>query len=247
MAGLQKIKVGDKLYEAFIATHVGGDFDAILKTSDTATVKTDFSNFDEITIMSAEGLTLNRLTEFKEIKSVAELPEYFADDDGNLRSAIEIVLKRVDFTGRIQALEEKVSPSINESSMTLDEYKEYKIVESKTLLKEYLETHPITSTAHGGEEGTYSITEEKQNLMMQSYVTYQIEKSVNPETATLKWNQTGEECTEFTEEEFLTLVMEIKTRVYPLVSYQQSIEKQIMLASDKETIAAMTYSYDDIT
>lgn len=247
MAELQKIRVGDKLYEAFIATYVSGEFDAILKTDDTAAVKADFSDFDEITIMSAMGLVLTKLTEFKEIKSVAELPEYYADDDGNSQTAVEIILKRVDLTSRIKALEGKVSPSINEATMSLDEYKEYKIAESKTLLKEYLETHPITSTAHGGEEGTYSITEEKQNLMMQSYVTYQIEKSVNPETATLKWNQTGEECTEFTEEEFLTLVMEIKARVYPLVSYQQSIEKQITLADDKATIAAMTYSYDDIT
>lgn len=246
MGELQKIKVGDKVYECFIATYLGGNFDAILKTDDINTVKTDFSDFDEIVIMNSNSLVLDRLTIYKEIKSVSEIPDYYADADGNLKSVIQIVLKEIDMASKLKELENKISPFANEALMSLDDYKEYKIAESKILLKQYLETHPITSTAHGGKEGVYSITEEKQNLMMQSYMTYQIEKSISPETATLKWNQTGEECTEFTDEEFITLVMEIKARVYPLVSYQQYIEKQIMLASDKESIAAITYSYDDI-
>lgn len=246
MGELQKIKVGDKVYECFVATYLGGDFDAILKADDINTVKADFSDFDEIVIMSSIGLVLDKLTVYKEIKSVSEISDYYADVDGNLKSAIQIVLKEIDTASKIKELESKISPSINEALMSLDEYKEYKIAESKTLLKQYLETHPITSTAHGGKEGVYSITEEKQNLMMQSYMTYQIEKSISPETATLKWNQTGEECTEFTEEEFLMLVMEIKARVYPLVSYQQYIEKQIMLADNKESIASMVYSYDNV-
>lgn len=246
MGELQKIKVGNKVYECFSATYFDGDFDAILKTSDIETVKTDFSNFEEIVIMSAIGLVVDKLTSYKEIKSITEITDYYADDNGNLKSAVQIILKSVDIVEKVKELEGKVNPTINETLMSLDEYKEYKISESKARLKDYLETHPITSTAHKGIEGVYSITEEKQNLMMQSYITYQIEKAINPETAILRWNQTGEECTEFTEEEFLSLVMEIKAKVYPLVSYQQYLEKQIREAPDKETIAAISYSYDDV-
>lgn len=245
MDELQKIKVGDKIYECFVATYLSGDFNAILKTSNMEAVKTDFSNFDEIVIMSAVGLVLDKLTAYKEIKSIAELTDYYVDIDGALKPAIQIVLKQIDISDKVKEIECKINPPINESLMSLEEYKNYKISESKNALKVYLEDHPIVSTAHGGIEGIYSITEEKQNLMMQSYVTYQIEKSINPKTAKLRWNQTGEECTEFTEEEFLTLVMEIKAKVYPLVSYQQYIEKQIRNADNKEIIAAMVYSYDD--
>lgn len=246
MNELAKIKIGSKVYESFVATYFDSDFDAILKTDDISAVKADFSDIEEFWILSASGLVMDKLTTYHEIKSIAELPDYYSDDEGNLKTAIQIVLKKIDISDRLKDLEEKVNPSVNEATLSLDEYKELKIAETKSALKEYLESHPITSTAHGGVAGVYSITEEKQNLMMQNYMTYQIEKSVSPSTAKLTWNQTGEECEEFTEEEFLALIMEIKAKIYPLVSYQQSIEKKIRDAGSKEEIAAMSFSYDSV-
>lgn len=246
MNELAKIKIGSKVYESFVATYFDSDFDAILKTDDISAVKSDFSDIEEFWILSASGLVMDKLTTYHEIKSIAELPDYYSDDEGNLKSAIQIVLKKTDISSRLKILEEKVNPFVNESTLSLDEYKELKISETKSALKEYLESHPITSTAHGGVPGLYSITEEKQTLMMQNYMTYQIEKSISPETARLTWNQTGEECEEFTEEEFLTLTMEIKAKIYPLVSYQQSIEKKIRDATSKDEILAINYSYDNV-
>lgn len=246
MNELEKIKVGDKIYDCFVATYLDSDFDAILKADDLSTVKSDFSDIEELCILSASGLVVDKLTSFHDIKSIAELPDYYSDDEGNLKTAIQIVLKRVDLSDRLKDLEEKVNPFVNEATLSLNEYKELKIAETKSALKDYLESHPITSTAHGGVPGVYSITEEKQTLMMQNYMTYQIEKAVSPSTAKLTWNQTGEECEEFTEDEFLKLIMEIKAKIYPLVSYQQSIEKRIRDAESKEEIAAMDYSYDSV-
>lgn len=246
MNELAKIKIGSKVYESFVATYFDSDFDAILKTDDISAVKADFSDIEEFWILSASGLVMDKLTTYHEIKSIAELPDYYSDDEGNLKTAIQIVLKKIDISDRLKDLEEKVNPSVNEATLSLDEYKELKIAKTKSALKEYLESHPIASTAHGGVVGVYSITEEKQNLMMQNYMTYQIEKSVSPSTAKLTWNQTGEECEEFTEEEFLALIMEIKAKIYPLVSYQQSIEKKIRDAGSKEEIAAMSFSYDSV-
>ena len=44
---------------------------------------------------------------------------------------------------------------------------------SKSMLAEFLENNPIRSTAHGNVEGVYSVTSEKQALMMSQYMTYQ--------------------------------------------------------------------------
>lgn len=246
MSELQKIKVGSKIYECFVATYYNSDFDAILKADDILSVKSDFSDIEEIVILSASGLVLNKLTSFHEIKSISELPEYYSDEEGNLRSATQIVLKSPNITDRLKELEGKINPFVNEALLSLDEYKQLKIDESKSVLKDYLELHPITSTVHSGIVGTYSITEENQNRMVQNYLSYQIEKTVSPSTAKLTWNQTGEECEEFTEEEFLALIVEVKARVYPLVSYQQSIEKKIRNAKSKEEIASINYSYDSV-
>lgn len=120
-----------------------------------------------------------------------------------------------------------------------------KIALSKTLLAEYLENNPLHSIAHGGVEGIYSVTGEKQNLMMTNYATYQIEKTVDPNTK-LKWNETGKSCIEWTEQEFLQLVLEIKAYVSPLVSYQQQLEEQIMNCTNQEELDGIIINYNPV-
>lgn len=113
------------------------------------------------------------------------------------------------------------------------------------MLAEYLENNPLHSTAHGGVEGIYSVTGEKQNLMMTNYATYQIEKTVDPNTK-LKWNETGKSCIEWTEQEFLQLVLEIKAYVSPLVSYQQQLEEQIMNCTNQEELDGIIINYNPV-
>lgn len=118
-----------------------------------------------------------------------------------------------------------------------------KITLSKTMLAEYLENNPLHSSAHGAIDGIYSVTSDKQTLMMSQYMTYQIAKSVDPD-AKLTWNETGKSCTEWTEEEFLQLILEVKAYVYPLVSYQQLIEEQIMNCANQEELDEIVINYN---
>ena len=144
---------------------------------------------------------------------------------------------------QIENVNAQLNPVVDYKEMSLEEVKEYKIQESKDLLKEYLKEHPITSTCHGNKEGTYSITEEKQSLMTSQYTSYKVEQLANPEV-TLKWNETGKSCEEWTEEEFLQLIMEIKYRVEPLVEYQRKYEESIAQCTSKEDILAISLNYN---
>ena len=132
-----------------------------------------------------------------------------------------------------------------ESDGSLKDLKQEKINLSKSLLADYIASHPLTSTAHGGVAGVYSVTEEKQSLMTSQYISYQAEKNVNP-NAVLTWNETGKSCEVWTEEEFLQLVIEIKQYVYPLVSHQQSIEEQIHAATSIQEVEAIVIDYSAI-
>jgi len=136
-------------------------------------------------------------------------------------------------------------PTEEEIAAQLAEAKKNKINYSKLELANFLEEHPITSTAHNGVEGVYSVTNEKQMLMMSQYTTYQIEKEVNPD-AVLTWNETGKACEVWKEEEFLQLVLEIKAYVYPLVSYQQTTEEAINACSSIEEVEAIVIDYSAI-
>lgn len=125
----------------------------------------------------------------------------------------------------------------------LDNAKGDKIKLSKVLLSNYLSLHPITLSCHNNTEAQYSITYEKQNLMVSHYTTYMIEKSLglNP---VLKWNSTGAECEEWTENEFVQLILEVKSYVEPLVSLQQYYETQIKNCNTQEELDAILINYD---
>ena len=136
-------------------------------------------------------------------------------------------------------------PTEEELAAIFDQNKKDKVLLSKALLAAYLEDHPITSTAHGGVEGVYSVTSEKQSLMLSQYTTYKIEKSVDPD-AKLRWNESGKSCQDWTEEEFLQLVLEIKAYVYPLVSYQQTVEEQITACTTQEMLDAIVIDFASV-
>lgn len=139
--------------------------------------------------------------------------------------------------------EELLTVPEEELQAILEANKTNKIEESKVLLAEYLETHPLTSNCHGGVEAQYSVTAEKQSLMASNYLTYTIAKQSGLD-AELTWNATGEECEVWTEEEFVVLVLQIGAYVKPLVSLQQSYEVQIRNCATQEELDDITISYD---
>lgn len=137
-------------------------------------------------------------------------------------------------------------PTAEDEAAILAQMKQDKIAESKTELAVYLSEHPMQSSCHGGVTGTYNVTTEKQSLMMSQYMTYQIEKAINPD-AKLTWNETGEACEEWSEEEFLQLIMKVKQYVYPMVSHQQTLEKQIAACNSAEELESIMISYGGLS
>lgn len=136
-------------------------------------------------------------------------------------------------------------PTPQEQEKMFQQNKLKKITLSKTLLAEYLQDNPLHSSVRGGVEGIYSVTSEKQTLMMSQYMTYQIEKSINS-NAKLTWNETGKSCVEWNEEEFLQLILEIKAYVYPLVSHQQHIEEEIFKCKTQDELESIIIDYSTV-
>lgn len=131
----------------------------------------------------------------------------------------------------------------DEIDSVIDEINETKksIIELQVAL--YLESHPLISNCHGGIEAEYTVTSEKQALMSSNYLTYTIAKASGLE-AKLTWNASGCECEEWTEEEYVTLVLQISEYVKPLVSLQQSYEVAINNCTSQEELDAIEIVYD---
>lgn len=139
---------------------------------------------------------------------------------------------------------EPLPPTEEELAAMFKANKVAKVNESKVLLADYLERHPLVSDCHGGVEATYTVTSDKQALMANNYLTYTIAKESGVENPVLTWNASGCECEVWTEEEYITLVLLIAEYVKPLVALQQSYEVQINACKTQEELDKIVILYD---
>ena len=127
--------------------------------------------------------------------------------------------------------------------MTVAEAKAFKISQSKQALSDYLATHPISSSCHGGVEATYSIVSDKQQYLISMIAVAQMAQAAGVDYKP-SWNATGEECTyDWTADELQQLAFEMETVVRPLVSKQQAIETEINACKTLAKIKAVEISY----
>ena len=119
--------------------------------------------------------------------------------------------------------------------------KAYKIAESKDKLAEWLANHPMTYK--DGKQ--YSVTAEKQSLLNGNLSSYERAQGANPSiNYPLKWNATGEECTEWEYEDLVGLSLAIAAYVAPKVAEQQAIEIAINACSTIEELNGVVISYE---
>ena len=119
--------------------------------------------------------------------------------------------------------------------------KAYKIVESKDKLAEWLASHPMTYK--DGKQ--YSVTAEKQSLLNGNLSSYERAQGASPSVKyPLRWNATGEECTEWEYEDLVGLSLAIAAYVAPKVAEQQAIEIAINACSTIEELNGVVISYE---
>lgn len=131
------------------------------------------------------------------------------------------------------------SPKPVPPPVDLDALREERIAQSKAALDGHLEAHPLLWT----DGKRYSVTDQKTTLLTKAILTYQIKLAAGV-PAVLKWNDTGEVCTEWTLEELSALAIAIDGFVSPLVAHQQTLEVMIRNAATEEDIRAVEITYD---
>lgn len=158
-----------------------------------------------------------------ELYTSDDLPRYkLVDGKAVLRSGAELEVQRSE-------MENGELPAI----------KAGKISESKALLAEFLEQHPLCYT----DGKRYSVTAEKQSLLTSALARYQIAAAAGQPPA-LKWNATGEECTEWSFEALAALALAIAAYVEPLVAQQQALEVALNACETAKEVRAIEISYE---
>lgn len=123
----------------------------------------------------------------------------------------------------------------------IEAHKTKRIQESKILLANWLNDNPILYS----DGKYYSVTEEKQALLNGNLASYERATKAGVEYP-LKWNSTGEECTEWNYNDLLTLSLSIAAYVAPKVAMQQNIELNIKACETMDEIDAVVIDYDEV-
>ncbi len=132
--------------------------------------------------------------------------------------------------------------ALSASEDEIEAIKTKKIAESKLRLSEWLENNPMLYT----DGRYYSVTAEKQSLLNGNLASYERAKNIGIPYP-LKWNSTGDECTEWEYPELLKISLMIAVYVAPKVSMQQSIELAIEACTSLDEINAVVIDYDNHT
>ena len=132
---------------------------------------------------------------------------------------------------------EPVAPSEPEPA-DLDAAKKQRIADSKIQLAVWLENHHMQYT----DGKYYSVTEEKQSLLNNNLTSYERAEAAGIEYP-LKWNATGEECTEWEYEALVALSLAIAGYVAPRVAQQQAVEIEINACETQEQLDGIVIAY----
>lgn len=127
---------------------------------------------------------------------------------------------------------------IEAASYSLPDRKAARAAESKAVLAQYLEDHPL----YWSDGRRYSVTMEKQSLLTSVLARYQIAAAAG-QALELRWNATGEECTVWEYEALAALALDIAAYVETFVSRQQALEVEIMAAESREELEAIVIDY----
>lgn len=122
---------------------------------------------------------------------------------------------------------------------SLDDMRDQRIAETKAALAEWLVENPMTWT--DGKQ--YAVTQEKQTQLTSTIAVQQVAQAAGVDRQ-LKWNTTGDECTEWTYEGLCALALAISDYVEPRVSVQQAAEVAIRDAGTVKGVLTVVWDYD---
>ncbi len=137
---------------------------------------------------------------------------------------------------KIMELESIVNPKIDIETASLDEVKMFVQKGNSKALESFLENNPLLYS----DGKYYGVAECDRNEMTQQYISYMLNKTVNPDTKDIvKWHSKGTKCTPMLLSDFITLALAISEYTEPYYEEMQNIKESIMNAKTKEDVLAI--------
>lgn len=181
---------------------------------------------------------VERVEEESHYEVIAEYPNGGKD----LKKVIDVAgVKAKDAYDENIEIQRYVLYTEHELEQKFNSVKDNKVSESKAVLSDYLQNHPL----QWSDGKYYSVTSEKQSLLTSNLALYQISAAAG-QPFKLTWNSTGDECVEWSYENLAALALAIGTYVKPFVSHQQELELAIKACKTQAELDAIEITYDPV-
>lgn len=147
---LGKIKVDDQVfkyceisYEPFYVTIMSEDEKAIVDL---------FNSAKSIIVMDQYGLAIKSITNYCGVESSTIKYNFYLDEENNMKPVITVRLKAVDLNEKIKSIEAAMGEdTVDESSMSLEEYRAYKIKQYGVECQDKIYAGTDVETSYGTE------------------------------------------------------------------------------------------------
>lgn len=146
------------------------------------------------------------------------------------------ILEHPSFEEQINEVKEQTG-IVDVASLDLDGWKNYKQEENKKSFADFLKNSYVEFNGKN-----YGVTEEDQTEMSLNYMQYNISKQAG-QNSILEWHAKKEKCVPFTESDFLTLSLMVKSFVYPYMNRMQEYKEQIFACKSINEVKNIQISY----
>lgn len=232
---LGKIKVDDQVlkyceisYDPFYVTVMSEDEKAIVDL---------FNNAKSIIVMDQYGLVIKSVSNYCGVESSTIKYNFYLDEENNMKPVITVRLKAVDLNEKIKSIEAAMGEdTVDESSMSLEEYRAYKIKQYGVECQDKIYAGTDVETSYGTEH--FSATGDDQaNIKTLSDVAMATKVS-------LPYHADGSQCKVYTYQDIIKIYCEIQKLILAETSYCNALNTYVRGLNTKEQIAAVKYGQE---
>lgn len=220
----------------FIDNFNMNSFSAVIKTDNYSSIENIFCNIEKLEIIDTNGLIEDMTTKFTSLESIKSILKTYTNEDGLFIPAYEIRLIPTNLEEQVKKLEEKVNPVINESSMTLDEFKAYKIKQLGESCTKAIYTGTEVGTSKGKEMFSYSL-EDQSNLK-------DIFATATATNLSCPYHSNSSICTLYSPEDIVKIYLTLSGYKLYHTTYVNVLNTYIRSLFDKSDISKIEYGQE---
>lgn len=159
-------------------------------TDDLAYIRTTLESIELIQIVDEQDNESASFTEYDSFSSISYLGRNYSSQLNGFANELVVTLTKVDLVKQVQQLDEKVNPIIDFDSMSLDEYKQWKINQLSTMGEQTIFTGTDIELTDGTVKNfTYDL-EDQSNLLNAMFII----QALDDLTITIPYHGHGEPC-----------------------------------------------------